>query len=300
MVQVYSLLIIKVGDRTVAMRLNPRELGYWERHPGLARNPARALRLFRRAVSGDSPRTDAATAAGPEVERFLECQAPSNVHADHQFEITVRVTELREPGGAGFLVPAIADGGSPVTVLLDVPHGYRVISAPVATITLPASLRAARDVTVAYRLTGAQYRGIDLLALADELAARVPLPDHPLLRPGREFFVAYAVAEATGITATFAASTDRAAKLTMELVTAIKADGSVEVTGDHHGRLVIAGGEPVTFGLAVAGVKAGGEGLRIDPAPRPRAVRGGAGWEADDVPSVMFGGPDGDALVGVG
>ncbi len=163
-----------------------------------------------------------------------------------------------------------------------------------------AALRAARDVTVAYRLTGARYRSIDLLALADELAARVPLPDHPLLRPGREFFVAHAIAEATGITATFAASTDRAAKLTMELATAIKADGSVEVTGDHHGRLVVAGGEPVTFGLAVAGVKAGGGGLRIDPAPRPRAVRGGAGREADEVPSVMFGGPDGDALVGVG
>ncbi len=160
-VQVYSLLIIKVGDRTVAMRLNPRELGYWERHPGLARNPARALRLFRRAVSGDSTRTDAETATGPEVERYLECQAPRNVHADHQFEITVRVTELREPGGAGFLVPAIADGGSPVTVLLDVPPGCQVISAPAVTISVPArgdsdqacfAVRAPRR-TGQYRLT---------------------------------------------------------------------------------------------------------------------------------------------------
>lgn len=161
-----------------------------------------------------------------------------------------------------------------------------------------ASLRAARDVTVAYRLTGARYRSTDLLALADELAARVPLLDHPLLRRGQEFFVAHAIAEATGITATFASSTDRAAKLAMELATTIKTDGSIEVTGDHHGRLVVAGSEPVTFGLAVVRLKADADDLRIDPAPRPRAVRGIARID-EDSPSVLLGGPDADALIDV-
>lgn len=162
-----------------------------------------------------------------------------------------------------------------------------------------ASLRAARDVTVAYRLTGARYRSTDLLALADELAARVPLLDHPLLRQGREFFVAHAIAEATGITATFASSTDRAAKLAMELATTIKTDGSIEVTGDHHGRLVVAGGEPVTFGLAVVRLRADADGLQIVPAPRPRAVRGITRVDEDEQPSVLLGGPDADALIEV-
>jgi hypothetical protein len=161
-----------------------------------------------------------------------------------------------------------------------------------------ASLRAARDVTVAYRLTGARYRSTDLLALADELAARVPLLDHPLLRRGQEFYVAHAIAEATGITATFASSTDRAAKLAMELATTIKTDGSIEVTGDHHGRLVVAGSEPVTFGLAVVRLRADADDLRIDPAPRPRAVRG-ITRVAEDSPSVLLGGPDADALIEV-
>lgn len=135
-VQVYSLLVIKVRDRIVAKQLNPRELGYWERHPGLARNPGRALRLFRRA--GGDPRTDAVTAAGREVERFLECRAPRNVHVGREFEITARIAELRKPGGVGFLMPEITKAGSPLYVLLDVPPGCRVVSDPVVTINVPA------------------------------------------------------------------------------------------------------------------------------------------------------------------
>jgi len=162
-----------------------------------------------------------------------------------------------------------------------------------------ASLSGARDVTVTYRLAGARYRSTDLLTLADELAARVPLPDHALLRPGREFFIAHAIAQATGITATFAASTDRAGKLAAELATVIKADGSVEVTSDHEGRLVVAGAQPVTFGLAVVRLIARGDDLRIDPAPRPRAVRD-IRPRPGDVPSVLFGDEDGDALVEAG
>jgi hypothetical protein len=162
-----------------------------------------------------------------------------------------------------------------------------------------ASLSAARDVTVTYRLTGTRYRNADLLTLADELTARVPYPDHALLRPGREFFIAHAIAEATGITATFAASTDRAGKLAVELAAVIKTDGSVEVTGDHQGRLVVAGTEPVTFGLAVVGLTVRDDQLRIDPAPRPRAVRSYRPVP-DYFPPVLFGDTDGDALVDVG
>jgi hypothetical protein len=80
----------------------------------------------------------------------------------------------------------------------------------------------------------------------------------------------------------------------MELATTVKTDGSIEVTGDHHGRLVVAGSEPVTFGLAVVGLRADADGLQIDPAPRPRAVRG-ITRVAEDNPSVLLGGPDADA-----
>lgn len=162
-----------------------------------------------------------------------------------------------------------------------------------------ASLSAARDITVAYRLTSTRYRSTDLLALADELAARVPLPDHPLLRREREFFIAHAIAEATGITAIFTSSNDRAGKLATELAAMIKANGSVEVTGDHQGRLVVAGTEPVTFGLAVVRLVMRGDELRISPAPRPRAVRGNTP-APDVVPAVLFGGMNGDILVDVG
>jgi hypothetical protein len=162
-----------------------------------------------------------------------------------------------------------------------------------------ASLRRARDVTVAYRLIGTRYRSTDLLALADELVARVPPPDHPLLRHRREFFIAHAVAEATGLTAIFAARTNRAGKLAIELAQAIKADGCVEVTGDHQGRLVVAGSEPVTFGLAVVRLTAHGDGLQIDPAPRLHAVRKSDATTNNTTP-VLFGGSDGDALVEVG
>lgn len=162
-----------------------------------------------------------------------------------------------------------------------------------------ASLSASRDITVAYRLTGTRYQSTDLLTLADELAARVPLPDHALLRREREFFIAHAVAEAIGITAMFTSTNDRAGKLATELAAVIKAEGSVEVTGDHQGRLVVAGTEPVTFGLAVVRLVTRGDELRISPAPRPRAVRGNTPAPAI-VPAVLFGGTDGDVFVQLG
>jgi len=164
--------------------------------------------------------------------------------------------------------------------------------------SVSASLGAARDVTVAYRLTGTRYRSTDLLTLADELAARVPFPAHALLRREREFFVAHAIAEATGITAMFTSSNDRAGKLAAELAAVIKADGSVEVSGSHQGRLVVAAPQPVTFGLAVVRLMMRGEELQISPTPRPRAVRGNTP-APEIVPAVLFGGMDGDVLVDV-
>jgi hypothetical protein len=165
--------------------------------------------------------------------------------------------------------------------------------------SVSASLSAERDVTVAYRLTGAQYRSTELLTLADELAARVPFPDNALLRPEREFFIAHAIAQATGITATFSASTDRAGKLAMELATVIKADGAVEVTGDHQGRLVVTGTQPVTFGLAVVRLTHRKNELRIDHSPPRYAVRGTTAPQYLP-PAVLFGGEDADVLVDVG
>jgi len=163
-VQVHSLLVIKVRDKIVARYLNPVEFVYWERHPGLARNPGRALRIFRRAASADAAGGMAATRGS---QRFLECQAPSTVRTGRVFELMVRIAELRQPGGVAFTLPGIAEASTPVYLLLDAPPGGQVLSDPVVRTTLPAAgdsdqvcftVRAPRT-TGQYRLT-VRVRGV--------------------------------------------------------------------------------------------------------------------------------------------
>lgn len=172
-IQVYSLLVIKVGDKITARQLSPAELAYWERHPGLARNPGRALRIFRRARSSD-PSNAGNPSTGQDIERFLTCQAPSSVQANRNFDVMVRITELRKPGGVAFRLPEIAGTSSPLYVLVDTPPGCKVVSDPVATISLSArgdsdqacftvrAPRATGQYWLTVRVYGADMRGLEL------------------------------------------------------------------------------------------------------------------------------------------
>jgi hypothetical protein len=162
-----------------------------------------------------------------------------------------------------------------------------------------ASLRRARDVSIAFTLSGTAYRSTDLVALGDELSNRILRTGNALYQPGREFFIAHAIAEATGIKIAFSAATDKAAELALGLAQVIKADASVSATTDRSGHLVITSREPVTFGLAVVQLAMDGDSLRLREASRLRAVRGDEPEpQADtDASAVLFGGPGGDALV---
>jgi catechol 2,3-dioxygenase-like lactoylglutathione lyase family enzyme len=165
-----------------------------------------------------------------------------------------------------------------------------------------ASLHAARDVSVAYSLTGVGYRWTDLVSLGAELPGHALREENAVFRPGRDYFVAYAVAEATGIKVSFSLGTDHAGSLASELAGIISADASVDVASDRSGHLAISGDAPVTFGLAVVELKADGNRFWFKPASRARAVRGESPGRRsrEDVDTVFFGGLDGDALVEVG
>jgi hypothetical protein len=167
--------------------------------------------------------------------------------------------------------------------------------------SVDASLRAARDVSIAYSLIGTRYRRTDLVTLGDELASRELRRNNALYQPGREFYAAYAVAEATGIKVAFSTGTDRAASFAVELAALIKADASAAASTDHSGNLVISSREPVTFGLAVVQLNLDGDRLSFKTTTRLRAVRGKPSpvQTRQSVDSVLFGGADGDVLVAI-
>jgi hypothetical protein len=165
-----------------------------------------------------------------------------------------------------------------------------------------ASLRRARDISVAFTLTGTQYRSTNLVTLGDELSSRILRRGNALYQPGREFFVAHAIAEATCIKIAFSTSRDKAAELALGIAQVIKADASVHATTDQSGHLIIASPDPVTFGLAVVQLTTDGNALRLKEAGRLHAVRGekpGPGADTDP-PGILFGGADGDVLVEIG
>jgi hypothetical protein len=165
-----------------------------------------------------------------------------------------------------------------------------------------ASLRRTRDISIAFSLTGTRYRSTDLVALGDELSSRILRTGNALYRPGREFFVAHAIAEASGIKMAFSAATDSAAELALGLAQVIKADASVNATTDQSGHLIITSPEPVTFGLAVVQLAIDDVSLRFRETGRLRPVRGAEpGPQAGtDSAGILFGGPEGDVLVEIG
>jgi hypothetical protein len=162
--------------------------------------------------------------------------------------------------------------------------------------SVEGSLRAARDVSIAYSLIGTRFRRTDLVTLGDELARRELRRDNALYQPGREFYAVYGVAEATGIKVAFSTGTDRAASFAVELAALIKADASAAASTDHSGNLVITSPEPVTFGLAAVQLNLDGSRPSFKTMTRMRAVRGTSS-PAQRAESTFFGGPDGDLLV---
>lgn len=168
--------------------------------------------------------------------------------------------------------------------------------------SIDVSHRNAHGVTVAFRLTGTRYLSTPLLTLGAELRSRLLRPRHALYQPDREYFVAYAAAEATGMQVAYSTDSDQAANLMLELTAMSKAETAVEAVSGKAGHFVISSPEPVTFGLAVARLVVDGRSLRLDTPVRLYPVRGKAKPEpvGEDPEPVFFGGPEGDALVAVG
>ena len=168
--------------------------------------------------------------------------------------------------------------------------------------SISAMLGKSRDVSVAFGVSGAQYRSTDLVTLGDELSGRVTRENNALYRPGRKYFVAHAIAEASTIRVAFDAECGQAARLALDIEELIKSEASVHVDRDNRGYLVFSRPAPVTFGLAVAQLDLTGDSLRLDGVDRLRAVRGKGSQpagEAGEFPGVLFGGPDGDFFVEV-
>lgn len=165
-----------------------------------------------------------------------------------------------------------------------------------------ASLRDAHDVRVAFKLTGTQYHSTPLKTLGDELSGRVLPTGNALYQPGREFFVAHAAADATGMRVAYSAGSDRTAKLMLDLAATIKAEASVDAARDRSGHFVISGPKRFTFGLAVVRLVMVGGSIRFETSGPLHPVRG----KGEPVPGpaapapYFFGGDDGDALVEVG
>jgi hypothetical protein len=169
--------------------------------------------------------------------------------------------------------------------------------------SIDARLRRARDVSIVFGVTGAQYRTTDLVALGDELASRVVRHGNALYRSGREFYVANAVAQATGIKIAFSARGEKAARLALEIEQLIRGESSIEIARDQNGYLVLSRPQPVTFGLAVIQLVLDGNSLRFKPTVRLHAVRGKEaeqGLTGGEIPNILFGGSSGEVLVEIG
>jgi hypothetical protein len=165
--------------------------------------------------------------------------------------------------------------------------------------SIDASLREARDVTVAFSLTGTQYCNTPLLTLGAELNSRILRPGNALHHPGQQYFIAYAAATATGMRVAYSAGSDRAAKLMLEFTAMIKAETSVDAARGQSGHFDITSSAPVTFGLAVARLVVDGRSIRLETSGRLHPVRKASEPKPGDheLDAVFFGGSHGDVLV---
>lgn len=165
--------------------------------------------------------------------------------------------------------------------------------------SVSASFRRARDVSVTFTLTGTRYQKTDLVALGGELASRVMRRDNALYNPAREYYIAHAAAEASGLKVGFESAAAKEASLHLELAEIINADTQVNAIGDQSGHLIVSSPEPVTFGIAVVRLKLDGDNLQLDAVDHLRAVRGRdtKPGSVDGEQCFFFGGTDGEALI---
>jgi|SRR5271166_2851885 len=223
----------------------------------------------------------------------LKCSGPITKLFDPELEIQEDgPVPLPDLGGVTTARLAATIAAAPLAGLLAALGAVGVSS-------IDARLRRAHDVSVVFGITGAQYRSTDLVTLGDELAGRIVRQENALYRSGREFYMANAAAEATGIKIAFSASTERAARVALEIEQLVKAESSMEVARDESGYLVLSRPEPVTFGLAVIQLVLDGSSLRFEATGHLRTVRGKEAkpGNADEIPNILFGGPSGEVLV---
>lgn len=172
--------------------------------------------------------------------------------------------------------------------------------------SLSAKLQAAQNLDVTFQVSGSTLDSVDVVDLGNELAGRVLRSDNALYRPGRKFFVAHAVARATGLIFGFQADGDTGAELAAGIMQVAKVSGSVQIQRESATQISVTGSDPLAFGLAV---------LRLTEEPGPqrqlkldlptilhsvRSQADAATGTPKEVPSVLFGDADGDLLLDIG
>jgi hypothetical protein len=168
--------------------------------------------------------------------------------------------------------------------------------------SLSAKLQAAQNVEVTFQISGATLDSIDVVELGSELAGRLLRTDNALYRPSRKYFVAHSVARATGLTLGFKTKSDTGTELTAGIAQIAKVSGGVRVKRDSAAQISVTGSTPLVFGLAVLQLTEEPGQLKLDlPTklqPVRRSERAGKGTP-EEVPSVLFGGAQGDLLLDI-
>ena len=173
--------------------------------------------------------------------------------------------------------------------------------------SLSAKLQTARKLHVTFQVSGATLESIDVVDLGNELAGRVLRSDSALYRAGRKFFVAHAVARATGLIFGFEANGDTGAELAAGIMQVAKVSGSVRIQRESAAQISVTGSDPpLTFGLAALPLteEPGPQRqLKLDLPTILHSVRSQADATTGtpkEVPSVLFGDADDDLLLEIG
>lgn len=168
---------------------------------------------------------------------------------------------------------------------------------------LSAELHAARKLDVTFQVSGAKLESIDVVDLGNELAGRELRSNNALYRADRKFFVAHAVARATGLILGFQAEGDTGAKLAADIMQVAKASGAVQVQNKSAAQISVTGSTPLVFGLAVLRLTEDRGQLKLDLPTNLQPVRrraSAAKGTPQEIPSVLFGDPQGELLVDIG
>jgi hypothetical protein len=173
--------------------------------------------------------------------------------------------------------------------------------------SLSATLEYARDVNVTFQIIGATLESLDAVELGNDLAGRNLRKDNALYRADRKFFVAQAVARATGLTLGFHATSDAGVKLAAGIASAAKISAGFRIKSTSAAEIDVTGTTPLVFGLAVLPLTEREENgtLRLDLPTKLYAVRKDKPGEARKAPEIQeplevsLGGDEGELLVDI-